>query len=64
MVVISHDFKYGIFEVYIFASWASLFTPSTQLTHMLQDGFMTFYDDQSIFFHTFFEISHAIYFDQ
>ncbi len=64
MVIISHGFKYGIFEVHIFANWASLFTPSTQRTRMLQDGLMKFCDDQSMFFHTFFEISHAIYFYQ
>jgi hypothetical protein len=50
MVVISHDFEYGLFGVHIFASWGSLFTPSIQLTHMLQDGLMKLCDDQSIFF--------------
>jgi hypothetical protein len=45
MVVINHDFEYGLFGIHIFTNWGSLFTPSTRLTHMLQDGFMKLCDD-------------------
>jgi hypothetical protein len=60
MVAVSPNFKYDPCGDHTFANPTSPFAPSSQLTHLLQDGFMKSCDDQSMFSPTTFGIPHGI----
>jgi hypothetical protein len=46
MVVVGPNFEYGLFRVHISTNRTSTFAPSIQLTCLLQDGFVKYYNNQ------------------
>jgi hypothetical protein len=46
MVVVGLNFEYGLSTIHIFANRTSTFAPSIQLTHLLQDGLLKYYNNQ------------------
>jgi hypothetical protein len=60
MVVVSPNLECGPCDDHTFANLVSSSAPSTPLTHLPHDGLVKLCNDQSIFFHTTFEIPHKI----
>ncbi len=60
MGVVSPNLKYNPCVEHTFTNPTSPFAPSTQLTNLPQDGFVKLCNDQSMLFHTTFEIPHEI----
>jgi hypothetical protein len=60
MVIVDPNIKYNPFGSHIFVNPFSLYAPFVQLTHLFQDGFMKWYDDQLMVFHITHGIPHKI----